>query len=401
MILELDQVTTIFLALAVFMVGSYLNSKIKILDKYCIPAPVVGGLLLAIILTVLRGTGLVEIVLDTSLQGLFMLTFFTTVGLGASFALIKLGGKLLVIYWLACGFLALVQSVIGISLASLLNLDPLIGVMVGAVSMEGGHGAATAFGTTIEELGVDGALSVGLAAATVGLVAGGLVGGPVVKYLINKYNLKSTEDAELEAAAPKKSAVSSVLAPITSRTFMIQLFIIGFCMAAGSYVGTAFTNLTDFALPNYVSAMFVAVIVRNILDRVNGDLIEMRTIGIIGDITLSIFLSMALMSIKLWEVANLALPLFIIILAQVVFIALFGIFVLFRLLGKNYDAAVMVGGFTGHGLGATPNAMANMDAIVSKYGHSQKAYLVVPIVGAFLIDVFAMPIIITSINLFS
>lgn len=400
MLIELNQVTTIFLAIAVFMIGSYLNSKIKILEKYCIPAPVVGGLLVAIVLTALRATGLAEVTLDTSLQGLFMLTFFTTVGLGASFALVKLGGKLLVIYWLACGFLALVQSAIGISLASLLNLDPLIGVMVGAVSMEGGHGAATAFGTTIEELGVEGALSIGLAAATVGLVAGGLIGGPIVKHLINKYDLKSTEQPDFASSKPN-NPISSMAAPITSRVFMIQLFVIGFCMALGSYLGEWFTTVTDFALPGYVSAMFVAVIVRNILDRMNDNIIEMKTIGIIGDITLSIFLSMALMSIKLWEVAELALPLLIIILVQVLFIALFGIFVLFRLLGKDYDAAVMVGGFTGHGLGATPNAMANMEAIVSKYGQSQKAYLVVPIVGAFLIDVFAMPIIITSINMFS
>ncbi|WP_142830814.1 sodium/glutamate symporter [Planococcus soli] len=400
MTLELNQVTTIFLAIAVFMVGSYLNSKIKILDKYCIPAPVVGGLLLAFILTTLRGFDIVSITLDTSLQSLFMLVFFTTVGLGASFGLIKIGGKLLVIYWLACGFLALVQSAIGISLASLLNLDPLIGIMVGAVSMEGGHGAATAFGTTLEEMGVDGALSIGLAAATAGLVAGGLIGGPIVKYLINKNNLQSDEPLDVPVSK-SSNPLSSVASPITSRVFMVQLFILGLCMAVGSYLGDWFTSVTDFALPNYVSAMFVAVIVRNILDRFNDSIIEMKTIGIIGDITLSIFLSMALMSIKLWEIADLALPLFIIIFVQVVFIALFGIFVLFRLLGKNYDAAVMVGGFTGHGLGATPNAMANMDAITSKYGHSQKAYLVVPIVGAFLIDVFAMPIIITSINMFS
>ena len=400
MTLELNQVTTIFLAIAVFMVGSYLNSKIKILDKYCIPAPVVGGLLLAFILTALRGFDIVSITLDTSLQSLFMLVFFTTVGLGASFGLIKIGGKLLVIYWLACGFLALVQSAIGISLASLLKLDPLIGIMVGAVSMEGGHGAATAFGTTLEEMGVDGALSIGLAAATAGLVAGGLIGGPIVKYLINKNNLQSDEQLDV-SHFKSPNPLSSVAAPITSRVFMVQLFILGLCMTIGSYLGEWFTSVTDFALPNYVSAMFVAVIVRNILDRFNDSIIEMKTIGIIGDITLSIFLSMALMSIKLWEIADLALPLFVIIFVQVVFIALFGIFVLFRLLGKNYDAAVMVGGFTGHGLGATPNAMANMDAITSKYGHSQKAYLVVPIVGAFLIDVFAMPIIITSINMFS
>lgn len=399
MTLEMNQVTTLFIAIAVFLLGGYLNKRIRFLERFCIPAPVVGGLLFAILVTLLKGLQLVNINLDTSLQSLFMLTFFTTVGLGASFGLIKLGGKLLIIYWLSCGFLALAQSVIGISFATLLNLDPLIGVMVGATSMEGGHGAATAFGTTIEELGVDSALSIGLAAATVGLVAGGLIGGPIVKYLIKKYNLKSTEQATEESAVTVEAKTEA--SSINSKTFMTQAFIITLCMALGSYLGELFSNVTGFVLPGYVSAMFVAVIVRNVLDRYDKTLIEMKSIGIIGDITLGIFLSMALMSIKLWEVANLALPLLVIVIVQVLFIALFGIFILFRLLGKNYDAAVMVGGFTGHGLGATPNAIANMDAIVNRYGPSKKAFLVVPLVGAFLIDVFAMPIIITSINLFS
>ncbi|WLR50825.1 sodium/glutamate symporter [Bacillus tianshenii] len=395
---EINQLTTIFLAVAVFMVGKYLNSKIHFLNKFCIPAPVIGGLLFAIIATAFRGLGIVNFVLDTSLQSLFMLTFFTTVGLGASFGLVKLGGKLLVLYWLSCGFLALVQSVIGISLATLLNLDPLIGVVVGAVSMEGGHGAATAFGTTIEEMGIDSALSIGLAAATVGLIAGGLIGGPIVKHLINKYNLQPTEEDYSQEGLSINNGENT---NIDSKTFMIQVFIITFCMAAGSYLGELFTQTTGFSIPSYVSAMFVAVIVRNIIDLYNKDLIQMKSITIIGDVTLGIFLSMALMSIKLWEVANLALPLLIIVLVQVLFIALFGMFVLFRLLGKDYDAAVMVGGFTGHGLGATPNAIANMDAIVHKFGPSRKAFLIVPIVGAFLIDVFAMPIIITTINMFS
>lgn len=400
MSLEINQLTTIFLAVAIFMLGTFLNKQINFLDRFCIPAPVVGGLLFAIVVTILKGFNIVELSLDTSLQGLFMLTFFTTVGLGASFHLVKLGGKLLVIYWLACGILALVQSVIGISFAKLLNLDPLLGVMVGAVSMEGGHGAATAFGTTIEEMGVESALSIGLAAATVGLVAGGLIGGPIVKYLINKHNLKPSETVIDESAATVEDVQRST-SILNSKTFMIQLLIITFCMAVGTYVGELFTNLTGFALPSYVSAMFVAVIVRNMIDMYDNKIIEMKSIGIIGDITLGIFLSMALMSIKLWDVVNLALPLLIIVLVQVTFIALFGVFILFKALGKDYDAAVMVGGFTGHGLGATPNAIANMDAVVSKFGPSQKAFLIVPIVGAFLIDVFAMPIIITTINMFS
>lgn len=394
MTLALNQVNTIFLAVALLVLGTFLVKKTGVLQRFCIPAPVVGGLLFAIIATILKTTGLLAITLDTSLQSLFMLTFFTTVGLGASFQLIKLGGKLLVIYWLACGFLALAQNVIGVSLASLFGIHPLIGMMAGAVSMEGGHGAATAFGQTIEEMGIPSALSIGIAAATFGLIAGGLVGGPTVKYLLGKYNLKPAEAAE-EAADVRENTQ-----PITTHTFFIQVLLITFCMALGTYLGDLFSSATGFVLPGYVGAMFVAVIVRNFVDKFKPQAIDMNSINLISDVTLGIFLSMALMSIKLWEVADLALPILVIVLVQVIFIVLFGIFILFRLLGKNYDAAVMVAGFTGHGLGATPNAMANMAAVTERFGPSRQAYLIVPIVGAFLIDVFAMPIIITTLNLF-
>lgn len=394
MTIALNQVTTIFLAVALLVLGTYLVKKAGFLQKFCIPAPVVGGLLFAIVATILKATGVLEITLDTSLQSLFMLTFFTTVGLGASFKLIKLGGKLLVIYWIACGFLALAQNVIGVSMASLFDIHPLIGMMAGAVSMEGGHGAAGAFGQTLEDMGINSALSVGIAAATFGLVAGGLVGGPTVKYLISKHNLTPIETEEMVQNVEEK------VQPITTNTFFAQVLIITFCMAVGTYLGSLFSDATGFVLPGYVGAMFVAVIVRNIVDKFNPNAIDMKSINLISDVTLGIFLSMALMSIKLWEVADLALPMLVIVFVQVVFIVLFGAFVLFRLLGKNYDAAVMVAGFTGHGLGATPNAMANMAAVTERFGPSRKAYLVVPIVGAFLIDVFAMPIIITTINLF-
>lgn len=396
--LELDQITTVFLAVALLLIGGLLLNKLSFLNRFCIPAPVIGGLLFAILVTVLKGTGLLTITLDTSLQSLFMLAFFTTVGLGASFKLVKLGGKLLVIYWIACGFLALAQNVIGVSLAQVLGLEPLLGIMVGAVSMEGGHGAATAFGGTLEELGVQSALSIGLAAATFGLVSGGLIGGPTVKYLVTKYKLKPTESEEMdEMSGIDKSGKSDSM---DSQRFMAQLLMITFCMAAGSYLGELFSTVTGFVLPSYVGAMFLAVIVRNILDSVKEDMVDMKSINLVGEVTLGIFLSMALMSIKLWEVADLALPMLVIVFVQVIFVILFGVFILFKLLGKNYDAAVMVGGFTGHGLGATPNAMANMSAITAQFGPSRKAFLIVPIVGAFLIDVFAMPIIITSINLF-
>ncbi|MFC5589345.1 sodium/glutamate symporter [Sporosarcina soli] len=395
MTLVLNQVTTLFLAIALLTLGMLLVKKVGFLKKFCIPAPVVGGLLFAIFATIFKSLGWLEITLDTSLQSLFMLTFFTTVGLGASFKLIKLGGKLLVIYWLACGFLALAQNTIGVSMAYLFDLHPLIGMMAGAVSMEGGHGAATAFGQTIEDLGIQSALSIGIAAATFGLVAGGLVGGPTVKYLISKHNLKPSEIDD-GIGMP----VGETEKPIQTDAFFTQILLITLCMAVGTYLGDLFSAATGFVLPGYVGAMFVAVIVRNIMDKLNPKTVDMKGIGLISDVSLGIFLSMALMSIKLWEVADLALPLLIIVFVQVVFIVLFGIFVLFRLLGKNYDAAIMVAGFTGHGLGATPNAMANMAAVTERFGPSRTAFLIVPIVGAFLIDVFAIPIIITTINLF-
>ncbi len=391
--IEINQITTIFLAVALFAFGSFLINKVNFLKRFCIPAPVVGGLLFAALATILKTTGVLEISLDTSLQSLFMITFFTTIGLGASFKLVKLGGKLLVIYWLACGFLALMQNVIGVSLASLMGIHPLIGMMAGAVSMEGGHGAAAAFGQTLEDLGISSAMTIGAAAATCGLVAGGLIGGPIVKYLVGKYNL-TPDEQDTEAIEYENKNEQ-----ITSDSFFTQVVIITFCMALGTYVGTLFSEATGFVLPGYVGAMFVAVFVRNILDKVKPNAINMKSISLIGDVTLGVFLSMALMSIKLWEIADLALPLFLIVFVQVLFIVLFCIFVLFKLLGKNYDAAVMVAGFAGHGLGATPNAMANMSAVVQRFGPSTKAFLVVPIVGAFLIDVFGIPIIITTINL--
>ncbi|KOS68533.1 sodium:glutamate symporter [Lysinibacillus contaminans] len=390
-----DQITTIFLAVALFALGTYLINKVGFLKRFCIPAPVVGGLLFAAVATLLKTTGTLEISLDTSLQSLFMTTFFTTIGLGASFKLVKLGGKLLIIYWLACGFLALMQNVIGVSLASLMGIHPLIGMMAGAVSMEGGHGSAAAFGQTLEDLGISSAMTIGAAAATCGLVAGGLIGGPIVNFLVKKYNLKPNVQETSEVDFENKNE------QITTDSFFTQVLLITFSMAVGTYVGTLFSEATGFVLPGYVGAMFVAVLVRNIMDKIKPNAVNMKSISLIGDVTLGIFLSMALMSVKLWEIADLALPLFVIVFVQVLFIVLFSIFVLFKLFGKDYDAAVMVAGFAGHGLGATPNAMANMSAVTQRFGPSTKAFLIVPIVGAFLIDVFGIPIIITTINLFT
>jgi ESS family glutamate:Na+ symporter len=391
--IELNQITTLFLAVALYLFGMAIVNRIGFLNRFLIPAPVVGGLIFATLALVLKTTGIVEITLDTSLQTLFMIAFFTTIGLGASFKLIKLGGKLLVIYLLLCGVTVFLQNVIGVSFAQLFGIDPLLGVMAGAVSMNGGHGGAAAYGQTIEDLGISSALAVGMAAATLGLICGSISGGPVARYLIKKNDLKPAS-GKIEGYVEKDER------PIKERSFMVQVALLTFSMAAGTYLGDLFTNVTGFVLPSYIGAMFMAVIVRNLADRFIKGTVNMKEINLIGDISLAIFLSMALMSIKLWEVADLALPLIGIILIQVIVLVLYAIFVMFPMLGKDYDAAVMISGFLGHGLGATPNAMANMAATVSKYGPSRTAFLIVPIVGAFLIDVvFSAPIIITTINL--
>ncbi|WP_338754393.1 sodium/glutamate symporter [Bacillus sp. FJAT-52991] len=397
MYMEFNQVTSLFLAILVFMIGSFLIKKIPLFDRFCIPAPVVGGLFFAIIVTILNQLNIVEITIDTSLQSLFMLAFFTTVGLGASTTLLKIGGKLLLIYWGMCTILVFMQNVIGISLSKLMDINPLIGILCGPVSMSGGHGGAAAYGGTMEELGFATATTIGVAAATLGLVCGGLVGGPTAGYLMKKYNLKSDTDKVEKMEEPKKEHLVRLS---DEKTWMRQMFLVTFCMALGSYLSELFASATGLTLPTYVGGMLVAVIARFIIDKVNEDFINMPTVQIIGDISLNIFLAMALMSIKLWEIADLALPMLLIIAAQVIFITLFTVFIVFRVLGKNYDAAVMVSGMLGHGLGATPNAMANMSAVTSKFGPSRNAFLIVPIAGSFLVDIVAMPIILTSIELF-
>ena len=400
--LELDAITTLALACVLYLLGVYIVNHIGILKRLCIPAPVIGGLLFSVLVAILQSTNIITIKLDSEFfQNFFMLAFFTTIGLGASLKLLRLGGKVLILYFIFCGVLAVFQNIIGVSLAKVLNIPPLLGLTAGSMSMEGGHGNAAAYGQTVQNMGIDSALTAALAAATLGLVAGGLIGGPVVKFLINKYNLKPehAEETTKDYSNVKSNAyLRNRMTPTT--IFLLQFSIVAICMAIGSYLGNTFSDLTGINIPVYVGAMFIAVIIRNISEYNNLNLIDMKIIDSISDVSLSLFLSIALMSIQLTEIYQLAIPLIVIVLVQVAFIVLFSVFVVFRGLGKNYDAAVMIGGFIGHGLGATPNAMANLDVITKKYGASPKAYLVVPIVGAFLIDLLGVPIVTTFINIF-
>lgn len=401
--IELDAITTLCLACVLYLIGQSIINHVSILRRICIPAPVIGGLLFSILVAILDSLHIVKIKLDASfIQDFFMLAFFTTIGLGASLKLFKIGGKVMLLYFMFCGIMAICQNIIGVSLAKILNIQPLLGLTAGSMSMEGGHGNAAAYGKTIQDMGIDSAVTAALAAATLGLVFGGLIGGPVVKYLIKRYNLTPEhrdESYKNYGEVEYNQSLHNKFKP--TQIFFIQFTILVFCMALGTYIGDTFTHMTGVNIPMYVGSMFVAVIIRNVSEFAGLNIVDLKINDQICDISLGIFLSLALMSIQLTEIYSLAIPLIIIVLIQVVFMVLFSIFVLFRGLGKDYDAAVMVGGFIGHGLGATPNAMANLDVITKKYGSSPKAYLVVPIVGAFLIDLIGVIIVMSFIQFFS
>ncbi|GAA0862925.1 sodium/glutamate symporter [Paraclostridium tenue] len=400
-IINLDMIATVALGSLLLLFGNFLKRKIKLLEKFCIPGPVIGGLLFAIIIFILKTSNMVSISMDTTLQSPFMIAFFTTIGLGASFNLLKKGGKLLITYWILCGLLSIAQNLIGVIGAKITNINPLIGIMCGAVSMEGGHGAAASFGATIESLGVNGAVTIGMAAATFGIMCGGLIGGPISKYLIDKYKLTPNENEINNNVSVEDVAGIKLSDSFNSNTMIVQIAVIASCMTVGSVVGTLFSSVTKIVLPGYVGAMFIAVIFRNINDRFKIVDLDLYSIDIISNVCLGIFLTMALMTIKLWELSGLAGPMIVIVASQVIFIALYGAFIAFRVLGKDFDAAIMVSGMLGHGLGATPNALANINSVTSKYGNSAKAFLIVPLVGAFLIDLVAIPTIVTFINFFS
>ena len=363
--IELDAITTLCLACVLYLIGQSIINHVSILRRICIPAPVIGGLLFSILVAILDSLHIVKIKLDASfIQDFFMLAFFTTIGLGASLKLFKIGGKVMLLYFMFCGIMAICQNIIGVSLAKILNIQPLLGLTAGSMSMEGGHGNAAAYGKTIQDMGIDSAVTAALAAATLGLVFGGLIGGPVVKYLIKRYNLTPEhrdESYKNYGEVEYNQSLHNKFKP--TQIFFIQFTILVFCMALGTYIGDTFTHMTGVNIPMYVGSMFVAVIIRNVSEFAGLNIVDLKINDQIGDISLGIFLSLALMSIQLTEIYSLAIPLIIIVLIQVVFMVLFSIFVLFRGLGKDYDAAVMVGGFIGHGLGATPNAMANLDVI--------------------------------------
>ena len=360
--ITLDMYQTIAVAVIVLMAGAFLKKRISFLQKFCIPAPVIGGLLFAILTLVLYMTGVAVIDFDDTLKEVCMVFFFTSVGFQANLKVLKSGGKSLIVFLFLVIMLIVMQNFSAIGLANLIGLDSLTGPV-------------------LEDFGVQGATTVCTAAATFGLIAGSLMGGPVGNRLIKKHNLiatiKTEDDSLLVEEEEKHERHFSMYAPA-----VFQLII---AVGLGTVVSDLL-SLTGMTFPIYIGAMIVAAIMRNIGEYTGKITIHMGEINDLGGICLSLFLGIAMITLKLWQLADLALPLIILLAGQVVLMFIFTYFVVFNIMGRDYDAAVLAAGTCGFGMGATPNAMANMQAICEKYAPSVKAYLIVPIVGSLFAD---------------
>lgn len=395
----LGTIPTIILSILLYLLGKKIKSKNKFLTKLCIPSPVIGGILFCFFNLILQVLNISKISMNTNLMDYLISFFFTIVGIGISIRLVKKGGGLLIKYWLLCGVLAFCQNILTIVLSKFINIHPLLALMCGTISMEGGHGCAAAYGKTIEALGIENASSVGIAAATLGLIFAGILGGPVAKYLIQKHNLKSNNtNTTTYISKPSKSNFNS---EITTTFFLEQILVILLCVSFGELIANLVFKTTNVIIPAISGCVIAAAIFRNLNDKIGIIKLDFQVLDFLSDISLGLFLTMALMSIDLFKLSSLFGPIIIIVLSQAIFIVLFGVLIAFNILGRNLDAAVIISGMIGHGLGATPNALANMSSVCQIYGNSEKAFLIVPLVAAFLLDVFTMPCIIFFINFFA
>ena len=399
--LDLNIVSTLILAIVLCLFGNFIKNKFSIFNKVCIPTPVIGGLFFSLLIFILRKFGVLEITMDTSLMPYFLSIFFISVGFCINIFSAKGGGKLLFLYWLLCAFLGLFQNLIAVFSSKLLHIKPLLGFMCGSVSMEGGHGYALAFGKTIESIGIENACAIGIAAATLGLITGGLLGGPVGRFLIYKYDLKPLKGGSRLFKNNKNQNTIKTNKPkfqFTPIVFLENILILLLIMNISFFVSNIIYIKTNILIPNIVIGMLLSVIINNFNIKKQVFDFSWDLFDFIQNISLDIFLTMALMSIDLYALSSLLGPILIIVFFQVLFVLIYGVFICFRVLGKDYDAAIMISGLIGHTLGATPNALANMSTLTSKYGKSETAFLIVPMIGAFLLDAFSMPCILFFIN---
>ncbi|MDR0654595.1 MAG: sodium/glutamate symporter [Synergistaceae bacterium] len=404
---KVDMLQAVALGAIMYYFGVWVRSKIPLLVKFSIPAPAVGGLVVSIIAAVLQANGIVQFAFDNTLQTVFMICFFCTVGLNASYKLVFKGGLTVVAFWGVTAVVSALQNAVTIPIAVGFGLNPLMGIMGGSVPMIGGLGTAGAFGALFEDsYGLTGALSAAIACATFGMVAGSVIGGPLGEWILKTHKITASEglkggvaasvhrdDEVMEEvgemarkAVPHKPDVDEgehkFSGPHLMKNLAWVLIAAGFGSAVSYYLKKA-----GITLPNYLGAMFVAIIIRNVGDRAEWYAVDSKCVGMIGDIALALFITMAINSLQLWQLVNLALPLVVMMAVQMVLIVVIAYFIVFRFFGKNYDSAVMASGLCGFGLGATPNALVCMQAITDKYGPSERAFFVVPIVGAFLVDI--------------
>ena len=396
--ISLNMYHAVALGAFLFWLGGVITSKISLLNRYCIPAPLVGGLCFSIVNCILYSTGAASITFDDTLQSVFMIMFFTTVGFTVSIPALLKGGKAVLLCLLVAVVMIPVQNFLGGGVMALFGKDPLLGIGCGSIALVGGPGTAAAYGPELEAAGAVGGSVVSIAAATFGLISGVLVGGPLGRRLIVKYDLKPEEhQANYDDI---KSVNAAGKEPLSALDVIKNVVVIIVCMAVGTMVSGWVSKLIGMSFPNYVGAMFVAVIVRNLNDTFHFYKFSFPLVDGIGDVMLNLYLALALMTLKLWELASLMGGVLLIVICQVVFIVTVSYFVIFRILGKSYDAAVMCSGLCGHGLGATPTAIVNMTAVTERYGMSSRAFMVVPIVGAFLVDIIYQPQTIAFIKFF-
>ena len=391
-VIEVNMYQAAGLAVLMLVIGRMLVARIEFLRKYCIPAPVVGGLIFAILHVILRSMGILEFNMDTTLQTVFMTAFFCSVGYMAAFKELKKGGIGVVKFLVLAILMCCIQDLVGGFGAKIFGLDGKLGLAMGSIPLVGGHGTAGSFGPFLEDMGVANATTVAVAAATYGLIAGCMIGGPIATSKIRKMGLKSSA---IESTATAEVSVDQDTGAMDEANLMDAAIYIVIAVGLGTIVAALLGKL--ITLPGYIGAMIVGAIIRNVQES-RGVKMPMGEMGALGNICLSIFLGLAMINLKLWQLVSLALPMIVILLIQTVIMFFYASFVVFNVMGRDYDAATISSGFCGFGMGATPNAMANMQAITNQYGPAPVAFMIVPLVGSLFIDFFNAAIITAFTN---
>lgn len=375
------------------MLGDFIKSRMAVLRKFCIPTPVVGGVLFAILITVLNMSGICKVSLDSSFNEFFSLLFYAGIGYTASWKLLKKGGPQVIVFLILSSILVVFQNGLGVVVCKLMGVNPLVGLACGSIPMVGGNGTAAAWGPILEKAGLEAGTTIATASATFGLVGGALLGGPIGRYLIEHNNLKPNPEAMDMKFGNEEKKVPVDEKRMTAAAYQVLLTV---------GIGTLISYLlkkTGIEFPASVGVMTAAAILRNVADHTEKLDLKLPELSMISNISLLVFLALSMMTMKLWKLIDLALPMIVILVAQMILMTLFGIFITFRVMGKNFDAAVMTVGQTGFGLGAVPTAMANMQVIDSKYGSSPSAFFIVPLVGSLFINLVNSAIITVFLNI--